>query len=38
MQVVSVFLILGGLLLWWQAPKWQPAPAEASVKRRRKSQ
>lgn len=34
MQVVSAGLILLGLLLWWQAPKWQAAPAAVPAKRR----
>ena len=36
MQVVSVGLILLGLFLWWQAPKWQAAQAAQPAKRRRK--
>jgi phosphatidylglycerol:prolipoprotein diacylglycerol transferase len=38
MQMVSAGLILLGLFLWWQAPKWQAAqaPAPAPAKRRRK--
>jgi phosphatidylglycerol:prolipoprotein diacylglycerol transferase len=37
MQVVSLGLIVLGALLWWRAPRWQPAPATVTAKRSRKS-